>query len=669
MSLKIPLISSIQVRLLAVSLFTTFLTVTIVVAFNQWLRVQLVAEADTALLVTASQMADRVDEFNRSNMQVFNVGSRLPDLVDFLQASEEQRQDSAFRNRTLITLDSLEIEPWDEYYILSQAILDRSGRNILDTAMGNMGGNESQQEYFRAALLGGSIAVSPVQFRPDRAGIYYNYAVPLRSPDPPNTVIGVLRIQISLSSVQNILFEAVHGDDLDVMLFDKNQVRLADNRHEDLLFRSVSSFSTEEIAAFRAQYAIPPLPDQYVSVPIPSLAEALTTTHNREVLSGYTTPGTTEEARLAIVQLTTMPWSLVVAQPAAQYYQTVQQQTTGILVLAISLTVLSLVSSFMVSRRITRPIRTLTAIARQVGEGKLYIKAPVASRDEVGTLATTFNLMTTELELVHSTLEERVEQRTLELSEANEKLKHEMAERERAEQQALDFVLEHERTRILTEFIQDASHEFKTPLSIINVNTHLTKRLLPDEQKRLMIAIEEQTRYIDGLVNRMVLMSKLDSGLSSHLLYVKLDDFLRTIHSSLSETIKVKQAAVHLDLNAPTSWVYADPDLLFIAVQNLFDNALKYTKPPIEIHVSTTVQGDRLVVVIKDNGIGIPQEFQARVFERFFRVDEAHSTRGFGLGLPIAKRIIENLGGTIDLVSEVSKGTTVTVKLCIETKK
>ena len=100
--------------------------------------------------------------------------------------------------------------------------------------------------------------------------------------------------------------------------------------------------------------------------------------------------------------------------------------------------------------------------------------------------------MTTELEVAHAMLEERVGKRTQEFSEANEKLKHEIAERQRYEQQALELALEHERRRTLAEFIQNASHEFRTPLSIINVKSYIAKQLLSGEKQRHLDVIEEQ---------------------------------------------------------------------------------------------------------------------------------------------------------------------------------
>ncbi|CAG0952947.1 partial Sensor histidine kinase WalK, partial [Anaerolineae bacterium] len=419
----------------------------------------------------------------------------------------------------------------------------------------------------------------------------------------------------------------------------------------------------------RSEYALPPLSDDEVSVPLPDLVEQLANSDQEYVVSGYMTPDSDTQERLAIVRLKTVPWYLVVSQPASLYYAPAQRQTQGILLLTIALTMISLFSSYFIARRVTRPIRDLTAAAEQVAEGKLYVKAPITSQDEVGTLAQAFNVMTTELEAAHSTLEERVQRRTQELSEANQKLKHEIAERERYEKQVLDLALEHERRRILSEFIQKASHEFRTPLSIINVKSYLVKRLLPADQQHHLDVIQVQGEHIHELVNRMVLMSRLDSGVQATSEYLEIDGFMKSVYTGRANAFKEKNAIAHLELQAPDTWVYVDPDMLSIALYNILDNALQHSTPPVEITIKTRITGETVAIIIEDNGVGIPPELHNRVFERFFRVDEAHTTRGFGLGLPIAKRIIENTGVSIELESQVGKGTTVTIALGIKSKE
>lgn len=664
MTLIARLFSSIQTRLLAVFLINTLLTVAIVFGFNQWLRSQLITEADNALLVNAHQIADRIDEFNRSNQQAFNMGAKLPGLVDFLQADDETREE--LNSRTYEILDSLEFAPWDQHYVLSQAILDRDGLNVMDTALANIGTDESQQTYFQAVLSGGSFSISPVQFRPERGGVYFYYAMPLRESDPPLSIIGVLRIQLAISTIQEIVFNSTRGQDFEVVIFNENYVRLADSQHQALLFQSIADLSAEEIATLKSQYALPPLPNEDVSSPITSLANIFSNIHQDRVVDGYTSPLRDVEERLAIVKLETVPWYLVVSQPAGDFYEPVQRQSTGILVLALALTIMALVSSYLIARRITKPIRTLTQVARQVADGALSIKAPVTSSDEVGTLAETFNRMTTELQIAQATLEVRVKKRTQELSETNEKLRHEIAERKRYEQQALELALEHERRRILADFIRKASHEFRTPLSIINVKSYLIRRLLPREEHRHVTIIEEQGKYIEGLINRMVLMVRLDSGMAVTPERVGIDGFMKTLYANNLDSIKAKRASIHLDLQAADISICVNPELLSTAVQNILENALTHAGEPSEIVLKTWTQDNAVLIGIADKGTGIPAEVQAHVFELFFRADEAHTTRGFGLGLPIAKRIVENMGGTIELDSEVGRGTMVTLKFDVE---
>jgi signal transduction histidine kinase len=336
--------------------------------------------------------------------------------------------------------------------------------------------------------------------------------------------------------------------------------------------------------------------------------------------------------------------------------------------LAIVLMGLALIASYLISRQITKPIRALTAVANQVAAGQLQIKAPITSSDEVGTLAKTFNLITTELEHAQATLEERVQQRTQALSEANDQLKHEIAERKRYEKQAIELAFEQERRRILADFIYKASHEFKTPLSIINLNAYLVRRMLPDDKQRHISTIEQQSSYIDGLINRMVLLAGLDSDVRSSPDYLRLDTIVRDICNREQAIFKERNVTLHLDLQAADSWVCADSELFFIAVQNVLENALQSATDAVEIQVMTAVQNGTASIIIADNGCGIPPDLQARVFERFFRADESHTTRGFGLGLPIAKSIIENFGGSIILESEVGKGTTVTITLAVTEK-
>jgi signal transduction histidine kinase len=220
----------------------------------------------------------------------------------------------------------------------------------------------------------------------------------------------------------------------------------------------------------------------------------------------------------------------------------------------------------------------------------------------------------------------------------------------------------------LIEFIQDASHEFKTPLSIINVNLHLLKRYKVEGQSKQISAIENQSHAISELVDNMVLMAKLDSGAVGAREHLVVNSFIQSLVINVTSAFKAKSLYLETDLHPVVMMIAANSDELWQAFQKILDNAYLYTATGGQVTIRTHKQNDSAVIEIADNGMGISEVALPRVFERFFREDEAHTTRGFGLGLPIAKRIIEIHGGTIELNSSLGQGTAVIIRFPLVTE-
>lgn len=221
-----------------------------------------------------------------------------------------------------------------------------------------------------------------------------------------------------------------------------------------------------------------------------------------------------------------------------------------------------------------------------------------------------------------------------------------------------------------TDFLNNMTHEFKTPLT----NIALAGKMLIKESN---IKQEDKIKHYSGIileendkltrqVEQVLSMTALERG-EIPLQKTELD-FHQLIHDSLkciSIQIENKQGHMSLNLDADRFVVMGDKTHLTNALCNLIDNAIKYSKEKPELSIQTFNRDQHLIVTVSDKGIGIEKEYQKKVYDKFFRVPtgDVHDVKGFGLGLAYIKMIIESHGGTIELKSEKGEGTTFTITL------
>ncbi|MEO0947908.1 MAG: HAMP domain-containing sensor histidine kinase [Cyanobacteria bacterium J06641_5] len=219
------------------------------------------------------------------------------------------------------------------------------------------------------------------------------------------------------------------------------------------------------------------------------------------------------------------------------------------------------------------------------------------------------------------------------------------------------------------QFISNASHELRTPLAIVSGYLQSTLRRggnLTDMQKEALLVAAAETDRTVQLLGDLLTLARADNG-HMHFQFerIDLDSFLNSVIAM------VKQGStreIHLDLHARGLTVRADRDKLKQALMNLLDNALKYSEAGEPVILSLTVdstQGTQACIQVCDRGRGIPLADQARIFERFYRVDEARarSMGGTGLGLAIVKTLIEGMDGAVTVASKPDEGSTFTVTL------
>lgn len=225
-----------------------------------------------------------------------------------------------------------------------------------------------------------------------------------------------------------------------------------------------------------------------------------------------------------------------------------------------------------------------------------------------------------------------------------------------------DITLAKERESMQKQFIADASHELKTPISVIKGMVEILNRDDFDDEKtrvEFMHQIEKESRRLEIIVRDLLQLSRLSKD--NLILKRKSIDFTEIIEESKKSFQRLAdEKGLHFDVDYQShEKVFVDRDLSITLMNNLISNAIKYSDQG-TIHITTKEVNEEYVIEIKDEGVGLSQEDCEKVFERFYRVDKARSraSGGSGLGLSIVKSIVDAHGGKIKVESELGKGTT-----------
>ncbi len=235
-----------------------------------------------------------------------------------------------------------------------------------------------------------------------------------------------------------------------------------------------------------------------------------------------------------------------------------------------------------------------------------------------------------------------------------------ITDRKEAVEHAMQIAIERERVRILSDFVRDASHEFRTPLSVINTRLYLIEKVDdPVKKSEYIEGIKEQATRILKLVESLITMSRLDSSDDTKFGQLDLNRLITAINMNTEAAAWRKGIAFTLSLAADPLYVRGELSELMTAFNAIFDNAVNFTPPGGSVSVrSYRLNEDEIAVEVKDTGFGISPEEMPHIFERFYRSDRARAMRGFGLGLPIARKIVEMHNGRIEVESAPDEGAT-----------
>jgi two-component system, OmpR family, sensor kinase len=287
-----------------------------------------------------------------------------------------------------------------------------------------------------------------------------------------------------------------------------------------------------------------------------------------------------------------------------------------LLIIAISLPVvvtLLVVVGYLMTRHWLRPLNDMVAEAERISADDLSRRLPVANpHDELGRLSGVFNATLTRLEESFATLD---------------------------------------------RFAADASHELRTPLTTLRSvgEVALQRGRTAEEYREVIGSMLEEAQRLHALVERLLQLARTTGGAQEiRRVPVRLDQIVAECVAELG--ILAEDRRQHIVLDVVECTVRTDPVLFRQALQNLVDNAIKFSPPETEIRIAVQVSENTCEVTVSDQGIGIAPELRQRVTDRFFRTDFARSGGGFGLGLALTQAYMRVLGGTLEYEARQPQG-------------
>lgn len=281
----------------------------------------------------------------------------------------------------------------------------------------------------------------------------------------------------------------------------------------------------------------------------------------------------------------------------------------------------ALLIGVLLARTISRPVRELTTATHMVAQGELGHQVPVRRQDELGELAISFNQMSADL--ARSTDSRR-------------------------------------------QMTADIAHELRTPLSLIMGYTEALSDGKLEGTPETFDILHEEAQHLNRLVDDLRTLSLVDAGeLSLNRRLVRPQALLQRVATAYAAQAKAQGVSLVVEVDGDTADVDVDPDRMVQVLGNLVTNAMRHTPAGGGIVLSAEPRRDSVVLAVRDSGAGIAPEHLPHIFDRFYRGDQSRHQEGgeSGLGLAIAKSIVEAHSGRISVASTPGVGTTVTIQL------
>jgi two-component system phosphate regulon sensor histidine kinase PhoR len=314
-----------------------------------------------------------------------------------------------------------------------------------------------------------------------------------------------------------------------------------------------------------------------------------------------------------------------VGLPLAQVNQLMGEVKSTILIVSLIILFAVAVMTFLVSRKMSAPLREIAVITKEIQSGALDKRIPVRTKDEFGMVAESVNAMV-------------------------DKLNEDIQKLKKLEQ-------------VRSEFLGNVSHELRTPIfSIQGMLETLLNGALDDKEvsRNFVERALANTNRLNILLSDLIEISRIESGeMKMSFRYFDIGEMLVYVTEEMEEIARQKGVRLVLENEIQKKDVFGDKERVKQVLSNLINNAIKYNRPQGSVTVRCSDIEGAVRVTVEDTGVGIPAEHIPRIFERFYRVDKERSREagGTGLGLAIVKHIVDAHGSKISVVSEAGKGT------------
>lgn len=499
----------------------------------------------------------------------------------------------------------------DNEYSLSEFeflfISDKTGKYFSTKGEG---GDISFRKYFDKVMTGKTVVSEPVISMTTGNPVII-MAAPIK--DDRGNIIGLIGGDVNLSDITDIVNAEKLGDTGYAYMINKEGLVMAHPKKEMIL-----------------QYN--DLKDESKS-----FVEIIRKMINREHGIGYYEfEGIKKISSYMPVKST--DWSIAMTTNYNEVTKGVLMLRNNILIIGAIVIVLISILLYFITNNLVKPINKLKGYMEIASTGDLTVCSDINSNDEIGVLSESFNILIKENKRL---LEERIKY---------DKLK--------------------------TEFFSNVSHELKTPLNIIFASTQLLLFTINDDEdfdttklNKHINMIKQNGYRLLRLVNNLIDITRIDSGfIKLNLKNENIVEVVENITLSTVEYAQSKSRTIIFDTNIEEKIMAFDSEKIERIILNLISNAIKFTKLEDEIQVNIYDKGENIVISVKDTGIGISEEKQKMIFEKFIQVHTLYnrSSEGSGIGLSIVKSLVEMNGGEIHVKSKCGEGTEFIIQLPVK---